>query len=65
MEPERASLLGQALTVIGMIFLIYTRLQHPEPATPRIVGIDWLVVVAVGIILASLVLAIRTFQVES
>lgn len=62
MNAERSALLGQALTVIAMIALIYGRLQNPDNTAARVFGIDWLVLFATGVIAASIILTAWALQ---
>ena len=65
MDQKTATLLSQSLIIVGMVALIYGRVQRPEPGAAQILGIDRLIVIATGIIFASLVITIWAFVAES
>jgi hypothetical protein len=65
MNTEKQALLGQGLTTIAMVLLIYGRTADPEPTAPRLFGVDWLVSVAVVILLVSLGIVLRLLRAET
>ena len=65
MDQKTATLLSQSLVILGMVALIYGRVQRPEPGAAQILGADRLIVIATGIIFVSLMLTIWTFVAKS
>ncbi|RJT06205.1 hypothetical protein [Halococcus sp. IIIV-5B] len=65
MNTKQRILLGQGSTAIAMVLLLYERIADPEPATPRLFGVDWLVLVAVVILLVTLGIVLRTLHTEA
>ncbi|EMA38345.1 hypothetical protein [Halococcus hamelinensis] len=65
MNTKKQALLGQGLTAIAMVLLIYERTADPEPTAPRLFGVDWLVLVAVVILLVSLGIVFRVLRAET